>query len=54
MTAQIAAALNLNEALITDVTIDGKTVDFRALDVWYCATLSRGKIKADSIRKAKW
>ena len=54
MTAQIAAALNLNEAFITDVVVDGKTVDFRMNGVAYFAKLSRGKFSADNMRRAGW
>lgn len=52
MTNQIATALNLDPQFITDVSVEGKTVDFRLNGVWYYAKLSRGQFNADHMRRA--
>ena len=51
MTAQIATALNLDASFITDVTVDGKVVNFRLNGVWYWAKLVRGQFKTENMRR---
>lgn len=52
MTNQIAAALNVAEQFVTDVTVDGKNVEFRLNGVWYWAKLARGKFVEKNMRRA--
>lgn len=52
MTAQIATALHVAEKFVTDVTVDGKSVEFRLNGVWYWAKLSRGSFKPENMRRA--
>ena len=52
MTREIATALNLNEAFITNVEIEDNFVNFDMNGVAYYAKLSRGKFKADNMRRA--
>lgn len=54
MTNQIATALEVPANLVTDVTVEGKMVDFRLNGVWYYAKLSRGQFKADNMRRASY
>lgn len=54
MTAQIATALNLDASFITNVVIEGKTVNFDMNGVAYFAKLVRGQFKVENMRRASF
>ena len=53
MLNQIETALNA-KGFITNVEIDGKTVNFDMNGVSYFAKLVRGKFKAENMRRANY
>lgn len=53
MQEQIEIALDA-KGFVTDVTVEGKIVDFRLNGVWYFAKLSRGKFKQENMRRANY
>jgi hypothetical protein len=54
MAKQIAQALNLDEAFITNVEVDGKHVSFDLNGVPYFAKLGRGKFNPENMRRASY
>jgi len=48
---QISQDLSEPESAITEITIDGDTIDFKVYNTWYYADVTKtGKVKTNSIR----
>jgi hypothetical protein len=54
MAQQIATALSVAEQFITNVRVEGKTVDFDLNGVGYYAKLVRGQFKSENMRRASY